>query len=217
MYSRVECALSSFNEGEADKFMNQESATHIDISGLRGFATNERLELAIPNGKVGSGLTIVVGQNNAGKSTITEAFAAVACRPYIIRHFPEGKRNKAAGDRVSVTLSFSSGYQLSAKTVGSGGSQAQLTTSDVNRPLPHIMVLPSGRFFRPLFSANPISRIDYALSLANGHARSQAVDSFTRRLLNIQTHNKTGRSTPRADYRDNRSRSTVFKDPAAQR
>ena len=90
-------------------------ATHLDISGLRGFAANERLELAIPNGKIGSGLTIVVGQNNAGKSTIAEAFAAVAGRPYVIRHFPEGKRNKAAGDRVSVALSFSSGYQLSAK------------------------------------------------------------------------------------------------------
>jgi AAA15 family ATPase/GTPase len=68
----------------------QEFATHIDISGLRGFATNQRLELAIPNGKVGSGLTIVVGQNNAGKSTVTEAFAAIAGHPSILRHFSEG-------------------------------------------------------------------------------------------------------------------------------
>jgi AAA15 family ATPase/GTPase len=95
--------------------MLESLATHIDISGFRGFATSQRLELAIPNGKVGSGLTIVVGQNNAGKSTITEAFAAVAGQPSIIRHFSEGKRNKAAGDRVSITLTFSSGYQRSLK------------------------------------------------------------------------------------------------------
>jgi AAA domain, putative AbiEii toxin, Type IV TA system len=171
--------------------MLESLATHIDISGLRGFATHQRLQLAVPNGKVGSGLTIVVGQNNAGKSTITEAFAAVAGQPSIIRHFSEGKRNKAAGDRVSITLTFSSGYQRSAKTVASGGSQAQLTISGANRAQPHIMVLPSRRSFNPLFSADPISRADYALSLADGSTRSQALDSFTRRLLNIQTHNKT--------------------------
>src|ERR1700751_1802949 len=116
---------------------------HVDISGLRGFATHQRLELAVPNGKVGSGLTIVVGQNNSGKSKITEAFAALPGQPSIIRHFSEGKRNKAAGDRISITLTFSSGYQRSAKTVASGGSQAQLTISGANRAQPHIMVLPS--------------------------------------------------------------------------
>jgi energy-coupling factor transporter ATP-binding protein EcfA2 len=169
----------------------QEFATHIDISGLRGFATNQRLELAIPNGKVGSGLTIVVGQNNAGKSTITEAFAAIAGHPSILRHFSEGKRNKAGGDGVSISIVFSSGYQRSVKTIVSGGSQAQLTVSEPSRAQSHIMVLPSRRFFNPLFSADPISRVDYAISLAEGSARSKAVDPFTRRLLNIQTHNKT--------------------------
>jgi len=49
-------------------------------------------------------LTIVVGENNAGKSTIAEAFAAVAGRLNAVRHFSEGKRNKAAGNRVSITL-----------------------------------------------------------------------------------------------------------------
>jgi predicted ATPase len=169
----------------------QHWATHIDILGLRGFATNQRLELAIPNGKAGSGLTIVVGQNNAGKSSIAEAFAAVAGRPFIIRHFPEGKRNKAAGDKIFITLTFSSGYERSAKTVVVGGSQAQLTASGVWEGELHIMVLPSRRFFTPFFSADPTSRMNYMVSLAEGSERSQPVNQIAGRLLNIQTHNKT--------------------------
>src|SRR5258708_15375868 len=101
----------------------KESLKHIDILGLRGFSTNQRLELAIPNGKVGSGLTILVGQNNAGKSTITEAFAAVAGPP---RRFSEGKRNKAGGNKISITLTFPSGYQRSLNSVQPGGSEMRL-------------------------------------------------------------------------------------------
>jgi energy-coupling factor transporter ATP-binding protein EcfA2 len=166
------------------------SLKYIDILGLRGFATNQRLELAIPNGRVGSGLTIVVGQNNAGKSTITEAFAAVAGRPNIVRHFSEGKRNKAAGDKVSIALTFSSGYQRSINTVEFGGSETRIASSS-SAYEPHIMVLPSRRFFNPFFSADPLPRANYIFALAEGSERSQPVNHFTRRLINIQTHNKT--------------------------
>jgi predicted ATP-dependent endonuclease of OLD family len=165
----------------------KESAKHIDILGLRGFSTNQRLELAIPNGKVGSGLTIVVGQNNAGKSTITEAFAAVAGPP---RRFSEGKRNKAGGNKVSITLTFSSGYQRSLNSVQSGGSETRLTHYPQNAER-HIMVLPSRRFFNTSFSADPTSRVAYASNLAATSERSQPVHYFTQRLTNIQTHNKT--------------------------
>jgi len=135
------------------------------------------------NGKVGSGLTIAVGQNNAGKSTIAEGFAAVAGRALIIRHFPEGKRSKAAGDKISITLTFSSGYKRSAKTVAVGGSQAQLKTSGVWEGELHIMVLPSRRFFTPFFSADPTSRMNYMVSLAEGSERSQPVNQIAGRLL----------------------------------
>jgi AAA15 family ATPase/GTPase len=65
----------------------EETVKSIEILGLRGFCTNQLLELAVPNGKAGSGLTIVVGQNNSGKSTITEAFAAVSGRSGVVRSF----------------------------------------------------------------------------------------------------------------------------------
>ena len=54
------------------------SIKKLAISGLRGFATEQSLTLAIPNGANGSGLTVLVGPNNGGKSTIVEAFKAVS-------------------------------------------------------------------------------------------------------------------------------------------
>ena len=44
------------------------------IKGFRGFTNKRKMEFAIPDGEtVGSGLTILVGPNNSGKSSIIEA------------------------------------------------------------------------------------------------------------------------------------------------
>lgn len=49
------------------------SMTKIRIRGYRGFRASAELKLAVPNGQQGSGLTVVTGPNNAGKSCIVEA------------------------------------------------------------------------------------------------------------------------------------------------
>ncbi len=43
------------------------------IKGIRSFGSEQNIEFAIPNGKPGSGLNIIVGANNSGKSTIIES------------------------------------------------------------------------------------------------------------------------------------------------
>jgi len=45
----------------------------IRISHFRGFYEPESIIVAIPNGKAGSGLTVIVGPNNSGKTTVLEA------------------------------------------------------------------------------------------------------------------------------------------------
>lgn len=45
----------------------------VEISYYRSYETPQTLQMAIPNGKNGSGLTVVVGPNNAGKTTLLEA------------------------------------------------------------------------------------------------------------------------------------------------
>lgn len=53
----------------------------IQIRGFRGFGTVQTLNIAIPNRTKGSGLTIIVGPNNSGKSTMKCRFIlAENCR-----------------------------------------------------------------------------------------------------------------------------------------
>jgi DNA repair exonuclease SbcCD ATPase subunit len=48
----------------------------LTINGLRGFASPQKISFAEPNNTVGSGLTMLVGPNNEGKSTVIEAICA---------------------------------------------------------------------------------------------------------------------------------------------
>jgi AAA15 family ATPase/GTPase len=66
----------------------------ISIKGFRGFAEEQELKLADPNGNRGSGLTVIVGPNNGGKSTIIESFKLMSSGNDI--SFAEGQRNKAS-------------------------------------------------------------------------------------------------------------------------
>ena len=45
----------------------------LEIKGLRSFKNCPAIKFSVPDGKEGSGLNILVGANNSGKSTIIEA------------------------------------------------------------------------------------------------------------------------------------------------
>ena len=46
--------------------------------GFRSFSSKQTLHLAMPNGEPGSGLTVLVGPNGGGKSTLVECFNKVS-------------------------------------------------------------------------------------------------------------------------------------------
>jgi chromosome segregation ATPase len=48
----------------------------IEIIGFRGFSSKQIVQFSIPNGALGSGLTIITGANNSGKSSIIECLKA---------------------------------------------------------------------------------------------------------------------------------------------
>jgi predicted ATP-dependent endonuclease of OLD family len=56
------------------------SLSRLQITGLRGFATTGQIDFAIPNGKEGSGITVLVGPNNGGKSTVVESLRVLSRR-----------------------------------------------------------------------------------------------------------------------------------------
>ena len=78
-----------------------DAITRIEITGLRGFAHTGTLSLAVPDGRSGSGMTVITGANSAGKSVIIEALRAMQHAGQD-RSFPERTRNSAAQSRVEI-------------------------------------------------------------------------------------------------------------------
>src|SRR5258708_4251039 len=156
----------------------------IEVTGLRGFSNTQKLDFAIPNGKIGSGLTILVRPNNVGKSTLVEALqVSTNLAP---QHFSEGKRNKNADSRISIKITDVSGRGRELRTVNTGGSECNWVNSS-NPPLPStIFVLPSRRYFNPAFGGGLVNRERYVLGNVPPKTRGESSDRFTNRLFQIQ-------------------------------
>ena len=158
----------------------------LDILGYRGFGKLQTLNLALPNGKLGSGLTIIVGPNNSGKSTIVEAFKAVS--QYQPPSFTEGRRNKKAGDKVEIKIyNHNDNSYVIMKTLPSGGSETEYIAYGNENARKRIMTLPSRRTFTPYFGkGSPYSREHYINNSQLPAVRGNQLQNFENRLFNIQ-------------------------------
>lgn len=160
------------------------SLTHIEISGLRSFADPQRLELAIPNGEFGSGITVLVGPNNSGKSTIIEAFGAFSRDDPRDGHygtsFPKGVRNARTGGKVHLRAFRTEGETSELKTIEAGGALTQALWGGIGA-----FVLPSRRLFHPFFERFPeyMSRSTYANDGEHPSLRSSTLDRINERIF----------------------------------
>ena len=153
----------------------------LTVDGYRGFAQEQTLRFAKPTGTIGSGLTVLVGPNNGGKSTVLEALTAIFSQQN--NGFTEGKRNKLAGDRVSIGVNFSSGESHNLRTITNGGST---TVRQPDGGPPNICyVLPSRRFFNPHFDEGTEERERYIRNTRPPQNRSEPQNRFTRRLFSL--------------------------------
>ena len=153
----------------------------ISCVGYRGFSTKQTLNLAIPNGTPGSGLTVLVGPNGGGKSTLIECFNKIATKKKAT--FSKGKRNIKAGNRVEIVIKID-GQDGVLKTI-KGGTQVEWTGPAV----PKIYHLPSRRSFNPFFGETDWNRTTYLDQQKSSQYRSSSLDSYTSRLVNL---NKNG-------------------------
>ena len=157
------------------------SVTKLTIKGFRGFSEEQSLRFAQPRDETGSGITILVGPNNGGKSTVIEALQAWSGRENT--SFSEGKRNKLSGDRVLIRIERDGSVQK-LKTIA-GGSQ---TVREPNDPPHNCYVLPSRRFFNPYFGTGQRDRERYLRSHGLPNTRSTPTDDFYQRLFNALEH-----------------------------
>jgi len=152
----------------------------LELSGFRGFATKQTVYFAKPNGKNGSGLTVVVGPNNAGKSTIGEALKAISSDQTV--SFTEGKRNRAAANRIEITVFDEEGPIKVLRTISSGGSETEIEWIRGSKAL-RILSLPSRRQFDPYFGKSELNREHYSSATAFPQTRGAGREAFAYRLF----------------------------------
>ncbi len=153
----------------------------LSILGLRGFETKQTLEFAIPNGEPGSGLTVLVGANNAGKSTAIEALRALATNQNI--SISRGKRNEKAGDQVEITANSLTGETFTLKSNYPGTSETQ--RSERVPQWAKALAVPSRRAFSPYFGKNELNRETYRDQQGLPAARETASSNFSSRLFEV--------------------------------
>ncbi|KYG71989.1 putative ATP-dependent endonuclease of OLD family [Roseivirga ehrenbergii] len=156
----------------------------IKISGFRGFERSQELEIATSNGQKGSGMTIIVGPNNSGKSTIYESFRAISQdKP---PSFTEGKRNKKAGDKIFIELTQNEGHSIVLKTNDYAGSESIFNEKGIKKDDVNIHTLPSRRTFNPFFSKGDWNKSTYLKQATLPSIRGRELDAFNHRIFDIQ-------------------------------
>ncbi len=155
----------------------------VEIIGFRGFADSGRIEFAIPSGKPGSGLTIIVGPNNSGKSTVIEALSALSQeRP---PSFSEGKRNAANSGRISIKLCNDKGEVKKLSTVEAGGSETEWSNVAISPRPEQIFTLPARRAFSPYFHKFELDRSAYVREYGLHGDRGKVIDHFNVRIFHM--------------------------------
>jgi predicted ATP-dependent endonuclease of OLD family len=127
------------------------------IKGLRGFEEEGIINLAIPNGNYGSGLTILVGPNNSGKSTIIEAFSALSSALSETPKYPsftEEMRNKKDDEILIKAIDIRNGFYeiYNSPSLRSETGARSNNFGSIHR---NIFVLPSRRSFEPYYDGDP--------------------------------------------------------------
>lgn len=164
----------------------------VTIHGLRGFGKERTINFAIPNGIQGSGLTILVGSNNTGKTTISEAIRSFNSTKDNPPSFSERKRNiKCENGKVHLKLQTDTDEIYTIDTIANGGSTTVMRKDGAQDDTwwegPKTFVLQSRRFVEYEFNQSYMERNDYVRNQQmNIHNRSSSIYEFNARLFKMQ-------------------------------
>lgn len=150
----------------------------ISILGYRGFKNRGTVTFSVPNGKEGSGLTIITGANNAGKSSILECLRAR--NGPTTPSFSAGARHAAVG-LVEIDYVFGDTNE-SIRSLRRGSSETKRIGDKAKE---RVFVLPSRRAFNPYFGKSAHSRLEHIENSALPAQRSSMLDGFEYRLFSI--------------------------------
>ena len=157
--------------------------SNLKVKGLRGFGTEQSVDFAVPGGECTEGLTVIVGENNSGKSTLVEAIRAAAQMD--APSFSQGRRNLSAGDQVDITVTGDDGGSRRLRSLMASGSEATFTHQGPGVDQSRIFVLPSRRVFDHYFGKSTSGRSAYMQQMGFPPARSSRLNEFAYRLFKI--------------------------------
>src|SRR5690606_19551777 len=150
----------------------------ISILGYRGFKNRGIVTFSVPNGNEGSGLTIITGANNAGKSSILECLRAR--NGHQTPSFSADARHAAIG-LVEIDYIFGTAKE-SIHSIRKGSSETKRIGDKAKE---RIFVLPSRRAFNPYFGKSIYSRHQHIENSVLPPQRSSMLHGFEYRLFNI--------------------------------
>jgi predicted ATPase len=161
--------------------------TALEISGFRGFADTSSLQVASPTGEPGSGLTIVVGANGAGKSTVLESFHLLQ-RASSETEFLSSWRNASAKGRVHIKFTDASG-RISSLGNGPGrGGKVRWHEHEIRRSRDSVFIVPSRRtIYETSFQNHETGRGDHIQGYQLGAMRRFQIQ-FGGRLTRMHAH-----------------------------
>lgn len=165
----------------------------LKIKGFRSFSEETVLKLAIPNGEEGSGLTVIVGPNNSGKSSIIEAFHTLFNDTQLIPGEAINKKNP----NVLIEATSIDGTAYSIQATDNNGSFAErringTITQYIDRAI-RPFILSSRRNINSTFNNNAnMRREDYGGNKDSQDYREQNGynGNFGARLIKIFKENK---------------------------
>lgn len=149
-------------------------AKAVTIKGYRGFRSETTVNFAVPSGPPASGLTLLTGPNNSGKTSVLEVLRVLGSRNQ--PSFSRAQRN-ARSRKVRVSYTFESGENAILESV-SQMSHATTWTPGPHAPLrDKVYYIPASREVAPWFGLNLTSRRDYTSQTAEFRAkRNESVD-----------------------------------------
>ena len=166
----------------------------LKIKGLRGFAEETSINFAIPDNKnIGSGLTVLVGSNNSGKSTVIEAIHMLNNNADIV---PISSRNIKTNGKVEIEIKDTNGNTLSLQSTENEGAFIERRYN--NKIVEHIdnmntFILSNKRSFSSTFHNNNYqTRENYKGNISQSDYRNEnnINNNFGGRLLTVYKNRK---------------------------
>lgn len=171
------------------------SIKRLTIEGLRGFSDETNINFAIPdNVTPGSGLTILVGPNNSGKSTVIEAIHLLNSNNNVI---PFSARNIKNKGKVKIEIEYLNGSIRTLESTDNNGAFVQKKYNNEKIDFwfdsMNTLILSSKRSFSSTFNSNDYQRREnYKGNVGDSDYRNtnSINNNFGGRLLAIYKGNK---------------------------